>query len=674
MSDMTQTRTEFPFEVDVLEHLPIKLANGQTISARVWMPLTDVPAPAVLEHLPYRKDDMTYWRDEVQMQYLAGHGYVCVRTDLRGTGDSEGVLKGEYLDQELADGAEVIAWIADQQWCDGNVGMWGISWGGFNSLQVAALRPPALKAIISVASTVDRYAADAHYNGGCVIGSEMLPWATSMLYRNGLPPTPRFVGSQWRSLWLDRLDETPPFIEDWLTHQTRDEFWRHGSISEDYSAIEVPCLVVAGFADGYRNAPFDAVEGMPDRAWGLVGPWAHNYPEFGEPGPNIGFLQHSLRWWDRWLRGLDNGIDKEPHLRVWMQDSVIPADHYVERPGRWVAESTWPPQPGRITEQPLFFDGARLGSTPGFGQVECATPQVHGLLAGEWWGSGDPGTLPADQRVEDGRSLTFTSDIVSETMEICGFPEVDLRVSCDTPVALIALRLCDVAPDGSSLLVSRGQLNLTHRDSDEHPESVIPGEVFDVTIRLDAAAHSLQAGHSWRLAVATTNWPLAWPSPMPATVVIEMGKQSRLRLPTRHPRVEDELLQSFDPAEFAPSRRQTVQAPTSERTITVDESGATVLRHTSNDGRHIVDRRGTVYETEVTDVYSIIDEDPLSARVSCIRKAEIVWGEDSTTVAAEATMWADEGFWYVESALAAWHGDNMIFNKTWNLSAKRNYV
>ena len=549
--------------------------------------------------------------------------------------------------------------------------MWGISWGGFNALQVAALRPPELKAIISVASTVDRYAADVHYNGGCVLGSEMVGWATSMLSRTALPPTPRIVGDGWKRAWLDRLEATPPFIGEWLPHQTRDGFGQHGSVCEDYAAITVPSLVVAGFADGYSNAPFYAVQGMPERAWGLVGPWAHNYPDFGEPGPNIGFLQHALRWWDHWLKGADNGIEGEPHLRIWMQDSVVPADHYLEQPGRWVAEETWSPPPGRITEESLYLDDNRLDPDPGQGKIDCATSQLHGLVVGEWWGVGEPGTLPGDQRIEDERSLTFTGDAVTQVQEICGFPKLDLRIRADRPDALVAVRLCDVAPDGSSLLVTKAQLNLTHRKYHEKPEPVVRGERFDVTIRLDAAAHSLPAGHRWRLAVATTNWPLAWPSPVPAVVSIELGEASRLRLPVRAPRVQDAALPEFSAAEFGPADRVTVREPSAERSITTDGSGATVLRHSSDGGRQIVDRHGTVYDSKSVDVYSIREADPLAATARATRTVELAWGDKSTRVAADAIMRADLDTWYVDARLKAWHRDELIFDKTWDFSTDR---
>jgi len=445
-------------------------------------------------------------------------------------------------------------------------------------------------------------------------------------------------------------------------------------VCEDYSAITVPSLVVAGFADGYSNTPFYAVEGMADRAWGLVGPWAHNYPEFGEPGPTIGFLQHAVRWWDRWLKGTDNGVDDEPHMRIWMQEGVEPADHYRARPGRWVAEETWPPPAGNIIEESLYLGGAGLGPDPGSGEIECATSQLAGLLVGEWWGIGEPGTLPGDQRIEDERSLTFTGDALTHDQEICGFVELDLRIRADRPDALVAIRLCDVAPDGSSLLVTKAQLNLTHRRSHEKPEPIVAGETFDVTIRLDAIAHCLAAGHRWRLAVATTNWPLAWPSPTPAVVTIELGEASRLRLPVRAPRAGDGLLPEFGPAEYAPADEVTERDPSAERSITSHGSGEVVLRHVSDGGRQMVDRHGTIHDSRSVDLYSIVETDPLAATARSNRTVEVGWGDESTRLEADAIMRADLDTWYVTSTLKAWHRDELVFDKTWDFSTKRIHV
>jgi len=239
---MQRTRTEFPYAIREIENTWIPLADGTRLAARIWLPLASdsQPFPALLEYIPYRKNDGTAVRDAIRHPYLAGHGYACVRVDMRGSGESDGILYDEYLKQEQDDCLEVMAWIAAQPWCNGSLGMFGKSWGGFNALQVAARRPPQLKALITIGFTDDRYHDDVHYMGGCVLASQMLPWAAVMFGYNAQPPDPRWVGERWREMWLDRLDKTPPFAEAWLAHQRRDAFWKHGSVREDYAAIEVP--------------------------------------------------------------------------------------------------------------------------------------------------------------------------------------------------------------------------------------------------------------------------------------------------------------------------------------------------------------------------------------------------------------------------------------------------
>ncbi|HKJ87155.1 MAG TPA: CocE/NonD family hydrolase, partial [Gammaproteobacteria bacterium] len=293
-----KTVHDFPHYVRELENVWIPMSDGAHLAARIWMPEdAEVhPVPAILEYIPYRKRDMTRYRDDQNHPYFAGHGYVSVRVDLRGSGDSDGVLEDEYLQQELDDGVEVIRWLAQQPWCDGNVGMIGISWGGFNGLQMAALRPPELKAVITVCSTDDRYADDVHHMGGCLLGDN-LSWASVMFAYNSCPPDPAIVGDRWRGMWFRRLEGSGLWLEKWLRHQHRDDYWKHGSICENYAEVQCPVFAVSGWADGYSNAVFRMLANLNVPRKGLIGPWSHKYPHLGKPGPAIGFLQEALRWW-----------------------------------------------------------------------------------------------------------------------------------------------------------------------------------------------------------------------------------------------------------------------------------------------------------------------------------------------------------------------------------------
>ena len=336
--------TESPnLSFSVTENLWIGLADGTRLAARAWMPAGAEarPVPAVLEFLPYRKRDGTCLRDESTYPVFAAAGIAGVRVDMRGCGDSDGLLADEYTGQELADACEVIAWIAGQPWCTGAVGMMGISWGGFNALQVAALRPPALKAVISIATTVDRFNDDIHYKGGALLSAN-LSWSSYMLCYSSRPADPEFVGEGWRRQWLDRLEHEPLLLSTWLRHQTRDGYWRHGSICEDYSRVKVPVFILAGWGDGYKNAPPAALAGLTGVVKAMTGPWIHKYPHFAWPKPRADFHADAIAWWERWLKGVPNGVEAWPAYRAYITEAVRPAPVREHDPGRWVAEVVRP--------------------------------------------------------------------------------------------------------------------------------------------------------------------------------------------------------------------------------------------------------------------------------------------------------------------------------------------
>src|SRR5690606_9711423 len=360
---MATIRETFRHEVEIVENLFLPMPDGTRLAAKLWRPKGAGPVPAILEYLPYRKREGTRERDQKMHAWLAGHGYACLRLDIRGTGDSEGLIDGEYSEQEMRDGCDAIAWIAAQDWCDGQVAMYGLSWGGFNGLQIAARRPPALRTIITLGSTDDRYATDVHYVGGW-LSKDNFDWSATMFACKDLPPDPGIVGPAWRAMWRARMEHNRPWILDWLAHQRRDDYWKHGSVCEDLSAIDIPVLAVSGWADNYSESVPRLLAGLSGPRRGVVGPWAHSFPHDVAVEPAIGWLQEAKRWCDHWMKSIPGGLMDEPMYRVWMQESVAPATCYRERPGRWVAEALWPSS--RIERRPLHFNpGGRLDPAPG---------------------------------------------------------------------------------------------------------------------------------------------------------------------------------------------------------------------------------------------------------------------------------------------------------------------
>jgi len=678
---MQRTRTEFPYAIREIENTWIPLADGTRLAARIWLPLASdsQPFPALLEYIPYRKNDGTAVRDAIRHPYLAGHGYACVRVDMRGSGESDGILYDEYLKQEQDDCLEVMAWIAAQPWCNGSLGMFGKSWGGFNALQVAARRPPQLKALITIGFTDDRYHDDVHYMGGCVLASQMLPWAAVMFGYNAQPPDPRWVGERWREMWLDRLDKTPPFAEAWLAHQRRDAFWKHGSVREDYAAIEVPVYAVGGWGDAYNNSIPRLLEGLSVPRKGLIGAWSHNYPEEGVPGPNMGFTQESLRWWDHWLKGRDTGVMSEPMLRCWLLESEPPATFYKERKGHWVADPSWPSP--HIGESVLYLhgDGAAnvLADTPAAEHELTFTGLLsHGFQTGEWGNFGSKGEFPPDQRQADGECIAFTSAPVSEPVAILGNPAVDLSLAVDKPNALVAVRLCDVAPDGATVLVSWGLLNLTHRDSHEHPVLLEPGRRYDVTLQLRMAGYQLATGHRWRVGVSPTFTRHAWPSPEPVCLSLFSGAGCRLRLPVRSPQVSDRSLPAFPPAEISPplevSRLRTSQRLNSVTHDRVD--GWITMTQANDEGRLLFLGNGLETDHSSTETFRVREGDPLSTSQRIKSVIEFRRGDWQVRVETESLLTADASHFHLSSHLDAWEGDTRVFTKSWTRDIPRDCV
>ena len=669
----------FPRAVRVIENCWIPLSDGCRLAARIWLPADaeTSPVPAILEYIPYRKRDFTRARDEPMHYYFAGHGYAAVRVDLRGSGDSDGLLLDEYLEQEQKDALEVIRWIAAQPWCSGAVGMMGKSWGGFNSLQVAARRPDALKAIITVCSTDDRYADDVHYMGGCLL-NENLTWGSVLMNYNAYPPDPELVGERWRAMWLDRLDHAVVFPEVWLTHPRRDDYWKHGSVCEDYGAITCPVYAIGGWADAYSNAILRLLAGLKAPRKGLIGPWAHLYPHDGVPGPAIGFLQEALRWWDRWLKNIDNGIMAEPMVRVWMQESVCPRPHYEERPGRWVAETEWPSP--RIRPKRYWLSPDRLSSAATVKtRLDFRSAQTTGLTAGEWCRFGAPGEAPRDQRGDDGCSATFVSEYLRERMEILGAPAATLELAVDQPIAFIAARLNDVAPDGASTRVTYGLLNLTHRNSHAHPQPLEPGKCYRVTVILNAIAHVFPPGHTLRLSISTCYWPIAWPAPEPTAVSLFTGK-SFLDLPVRPPDGKDANLNPFEPPERAAAQAIELRpAPLKriiERDLAANETTYTIASGGDLDG-------GVVARVEAIDLevghtvlkrFRIGEDDPLSAQAEVVQRTFFRRGAWKVRVETRTRFSSNRDYFLLHAELKACEGEEEIFARAWERRVKRDLL
>jgi putative CocE/NonD family hydrolase len=520
--------------VRTLEPVWIEVSGGLRLSARLWLPADaqTKPAPVVLEYIPYRTRDSYRAVDDHWGPQLAARGIAFARVDIRGSGDSEGLLLDEYLASEQQDAVEVIAWLARQPWCNGNVGMRGISWGGFATLQVAALRPPALKAIMPMCATDMRFAEDAHYIGGAP-GLTNLKWAAGFEAVMAGPPDPSVTGPAWMDLWLKRLRSTPSIAARWLSHDSNDEYWRHGSVGLDYDAIECPVYLVDGWADSYVSSALRLLGGLRAPRKAIIGPWGHIYPDLASPGPGLDWAFEEARWWRHWLMGEDNGVMDGPMLRFYLPYATPAQTGMAEIPGHWAAESAWPStgiEPKRLYLAP----GALADRAPPPSRLTYVGDKPVGLANPEWIPYAKA-ELAKDQAEDDARSLVFDWPPLKDGLEIVGFPIVSLRLSSNRPLAKVAVRLCEVTPDGKSWLVTYGLLDLAFRAGlTEPPAPMVPGETFDVDLPLNATARRFKAGSTIRLAISESLWPLVWPSPEIATLDFDLGAAC-LTLPVRPP-------------------------------------------------------------------------------------------------------------------------------------------
>jgi putative CocE/NonD family hydrolase len=664
--------------VEVTENLWIPLADGTRLAARLWLPADAgiTPVAAVLEYIPYRKRDGTRGRDEPMHGWFAAHGFAAIRVDQRGSGESDGFMDDEYLKQEQDDALEVIAWIAAQPWCNGAVGMMGKSWGGFNALQVAARRPPALKAIITVCSTDDRYADDIHYMGGCLLNDNHW-WGAIMLAYQGRPGDPEILGEAWREQWLARLAHMPFWPALWLEHQSRDGYWQHGSICEDWSAIQCPVLAIGGWADAYTNAVARLLEHLQVPRLGIIGPWAHVYPQDGVPGPAIGFLQEAKRWWDHWLNGVQTGIMAEPMLRAFVEDDSPAGSWRDTAPGRWVGERAWPSP--RIVPQAWHLRPGGLSREPGSGRLPFRSPAYTGLGCGEWMGTGAAGEQPADQRLDDGLSLCFDTSPLAEDLEILGAPVVTLDLAADAPTAQLCARLCVVAPDGGSRRISYGVLNLQHRFSHAAPEPLVPGRSERIRLKLNDCGQRIPAGHRLRLALSTAYWPLVWPAADAATLTLDCAASS-LELPVRPPAHDDAALR-FPPAVAGPPAPRTkVATGRRQREVTLDLLDDIARYKTVGEGGVFgegvlrFEETGTVLSHDLTRDLEIRGSDPLSAACRIAQTYEMGREGWDIRIETETAMTATATEFRMTGRLEAYENDVQVAVREWDRRVARDGV
>lgn len=654
------------------EEIYIVMPDGVRLAARLWKPASaeQHPVPAILEYIPYRKRDDTRHRDEQIHPYLAANGYAAIRVDMRGSGDSEGLLLDEYLPIEQQDGVAVVGWLAEQPWCTGNVGMFGLSWGGITSLQIAALAPPALKAIIPVGASVDRYYDDACYFVGCFPG-ETVGWGSVMFGYNSRPPDPVIFGPKWRQAWLDRLNSTPMFLQTWLEHQRRDDYWLQGTICTDYSRIKVPVYAISGWNDCWPNTVLRLMENLDTPCKGLLGAWSHMYPDQAHPGPAANFGGEALRWFDRWLKEIDNGVELEAPLTCYIQDraAIDPMDDH--RPGRWVDVAAWPASDQSLAAFFPTSDGLRSSPSTSDGIAPVNSPLSVGKMSGEYMPLAqehNDASLPGNQREEDAGSTTFDTEPLAEPLEFLGTPRITLNVASSAPCGLVAVRLCDVSPEGDSALITYGILNLAQREGREGPRPVEPGKRYQVSVRLNDVGYRIAKGHRLRLAVSNSMWPMAWPVPDRHELTLHLD-QCRLDLPQQRVDLSDVERSTFAAAQRSePCRIDAHTEGTAKRSLSQDlTTGLHHYRVLHDHGRSYLQSSDLVSEGEVEQHFSIRDDDPSSAKARYRFRFCLERGDWRVRTEGWLEMTCDKSNFYLDASLSAFENDEQIFERQWQV-------
>lgn len=652
-----------------VEHLWIPMEDGCRLSARLWLPANwseyAHPTPAILEYIPYRKRDMVRARDERNHPVFASHGYACLRVDMRGSGDSEGQMDDMYSSHELDDALAVIDWISAQNWCDGNVGMMGTSWGGTSALQAAARKPAALKAIIAVCATNNRFADDIHHMGGCLI-TDTLEWGASLPAILALPPGPGI--ENWRARWLDRLEKLEFPLQHWIAHETNDEYWRWGSVAQQPGSIECPVLAIGGWSDRYSNSVMNLMADNPESCWGIVGPWGHHYPDAANPGPAMLFQQQALAWWDHWLKAVDNDVEALPHLRVWCPRFQSPADYLKIRQGEWISEVDWPStgvEDQSCAVHPLIESGSNNGwhSIPSEIRV--------GRASGDTGYFGRPGGLPLDQCEDDDHSLLFESAPLSTDLQVLGHLSLNLAVRSQHEISTLVARISEVTSEGEVNRVTYTVRNLALDEDGLPSNSGHANTQRSICLNFHNIAYQFSRGNRLRIALSSAYWPIAWPSPKLARIDVKTDSL-HLNLPLRRSKqkYQDGYLEQME----GTSADSKMLAPGIERQFEKDtETGIHRYRwHTPltfRDHPQVGIRIGAETSAEFT----IDPADPLSANSRFRHSLTIEYEGQTIQSIGEVSFSATESHFLPQGSIRVIENGGEIFARCWSPEIPRHH-
>lgn len=664
------------YKVRTVRGVIIPMRDGVKLSVDLVRPEQEGKFPIVMEYSPYRRSSLFGWQT-----WFAERGFVAAFLNARGTGGSEGINTDEYTVGEQLDGYDAVEWLARQPWSNGNVGMIGLSYGGFTAIQVAMHRPPHLKAIIPIYATDDRYTDDCHYSQG---GNMRMPvdvgaYAGFMVAMNALPPYPEVAGPAWAKIWKHRLENNEPYLLKWMKEQVDGPYWRNGSLRPDYGRIQCPVFLIAGWHDAYASAQLRMFKHLTVPKKILCGPWVHYTPDSSVPGPRIDAFNEAARFFAHWLKGEDTGLMREPPVSIYMQEYATPDRTLDIIPGHWRNDPDLP-VPGS-KDLPLYLAANNvLAKQPNTSQTgESDEYEYHPTVGvtNAYWSSGAiKYALAEDQRPDEAYSLVYTSAPFEQEVKLLGWPQVIVHASSSARVATFVAKLSNVAPDGHSALITDGSLNGTRRASYTDPTPMTPGEIYELRIPMLPTGWVVKPGHRLRLAISSSDFPNLWPTPERARNSIHRSKSylSRLILPV----VPDSKLPppQFRPAQNsaspggAPQFERLDHGPNTQQVLYDQITGdVSVLRHVVL-STLIEGNLGSLIR-EFTFRCSASSRDPAHSSIVAMHRFELKREDGTIEAKADSAIRATKDAFHIIINLNVTRNGMPFFNKQWTASEPR---
>ena len=675
------------YKARVDRHVRVLLRDGVELAAVVVRPDADGRFPAIMSYTPYRwlpnvndaHSDLKYNHRWDGPTYFAERGYAVVYFDVRGTGNSAGSSQDIYSDQERRDAYDMVEWIAAQPWCDGNVGMWGMSYGGVVQWQVGVQNPPHLKTLVVGSSNDDVY-LDWTYPGGALRPYMFDTFSPLMTAMNFAPPDIELVGEKWSDIWRERLEKNVPWGLGFITHQQHGSYWTSQSLQPDYSRIKVPVMLWSGWADCYPTPILRAFSKIKVPKRVLVGPWGHYWPEEAVPGPRIDGRRELLKWFDQWLKGKDTGVMQEPPVVLWVRKYKEPEERmYIEDAGFWRHEAEWPLARAQSTEMHLH-PGGKLSRQAYDSPQEVRDSYTYdpavGITAGIYWGGGiQPYAMPLDQRYDEAYSLNYTTPPLEQDTEATGDPRAILYISSTADTAYFHVKITDVAPDGTSKWVNDGGLLATHRSSHAQPEPLEPSRVYELAIELKYMAYVFQKGHRIRVSIASADFQNAWPTPKAAVNAVHLGTRypSRVALPFAPPQKVKLPAPDLRPSprpELDPEDYES-QFGKREHRIVHDLVNETVTVHLGRTAGGRSAYGNTQTETTARSSYTVSRKNPADASLNATHEYTLNRPDGTIKVEAHEVVASDiSSFRYLTQVQVTVNGKRH-FNKSWRVSVPR---